>query len=166
VSAEIVTDARTSVAERIAAKEAELAATLKAMQANFDRPAGTSQMRGKQHNLRIDAAIRRGADLGRTVERLERELAALRRQADQPEPQPLDLSKLPDARFIRTKVGWYEVVRVNRATVKVVVDPGWDDLIKIGRIVEIRPAAECEAAAVARETAKTVVTARTRRTDP
>jgi hypothetical protein len=140
-----------SVAEQIAAKETDLAAARDAMEANFARPAGTSRMRGKQHGIRIDAAIRCGADLGRTVERLERELAALRRQADRPEPKPLDLSKLKDARFVRTTCGWYEVVRVNRATVKVLAGRGMDDLIKIGRIVEIRTAAEYAAAVAARE---------------
>lgn len=126
------------VAEQIAAKETELAQAREAIVANFNRYAGTSLMRGKQHGIRTDAQIRRGATLAAAVTRMERELEGLRRQAARPETPALDLSKLPGARFIRTKVGWYEVVKVNRATVKVKVDPGWDDLIKVSQILEIR----------------------------
>lgn len=126
------------IGDQIAAKEAELAQAREAMTANFERHAGTSRLRGKQHNIRIDAQIRRGAALGETVRRLERELASLRRQTERPETPALDLSKLPGARFVRTKVGWYEVVKVNRATVKVLAAPGMDDLVKVSKIVEIR----------------------------
>lgn len=125
-------------AERIAAKEAELAAARGALDAVYSQPAGTSRMRGKQHGVRVDAQIRRGAALSETVQRLGRELDALRRQGTGPASAPLDLARLPVARYVRTRHGWYEVVKVNRVTVKVQVDPGWDDLIKIGKILEIR----------------------------
>jgi hypothetical protein len=125
------------IGERIAAKEAELAQARHAL-AGVPRNPGTSSLRGKQHYTRVDGAIRRAAQLGETVQRLERELEGLRRQATRPEPQPFDLAALPTARFIRTKVGWYEVVRVNKATVKVLTAPGMDDLVKISKILEIR----------------------------
>jgi hypothetical protein len=126
------------LARQIAAKEAELVAATAAMTANFDRPAGTSRMRGKLHTVRVNAAISRGARLGNQVRRLEGELEGLRRRVGRPEPKPLDLARLPFARLIRTKVGWYEVVKVNAKSVKVKVSPGWDDRIPISRIVEIR----------------------------
>ncbi|MEU8158097.1 hypothetical protein AB0B94_30965 [Micromonospora sp. NPDC048986] len=131
-------DATVSIADQVRAKEAELDQVRQAMAANFDRAAGTSRMRGKQHGIRVDAQIRRGAQLGAAVERLGRELNGLRDQAARPELQPVDLSNLSGARFIRTKFGWYEVVKVNRATVKVLTAPGMDDLIKVGKILEIR----------------------------
>lgn len=127
-----------TIAEQIANKEAELAQAREAMDANFDRYAGTARGRGEQHRVRCDAQVRRGAQLGDRVQRLERELEALRRRADRPTPPPLDLSKLPGAKFIRTSSGWYEVIKVNRVSVKVKVPPGWDDLIRITKIVEIR----------------------------
>jgi hypothetical protein len=128
----------TTLGEQIAAKEAELAQARETMKANYDRYAGTSSMRGKQHGIRVDAQIRRGAQLGRTVVRLELELTALRARAGQEQSPSLDLSKLSEARFIRTRYGWYEVVRVNRATVKVKAAPGMDDLVKVSKILEIR----------------------------
>jgi hypothetical protein len=127
-----------SLAERIAAKEAELARARKDLEANFDRFAGCSSLRGKQHKIRGDAQIRRAVVLGETVQRLERELAGLRQQAARPEAQPVDLAALDGARFIRTKYGWYEVVKVNRATVKVAAAPGMDDLVKKNKILEVR----------------------------
>lgn len=121
----------------LATLEAELAAARAAAVENFNRPIGGS-LRTKQHGIRVDAAVRRAAELVRTAERLERELSALRNP--QPEPAPLNLARLPYARYIRTTYGWYEVVKVNRATVKVVAAPGMDDLVKVAKILEIREA--------------------------
>lgn len=128
----------TTLAEQIAAKEAELVQARETMKANFDRYAGTSTMRGKQHGIRVDAQIRRGAQLGETVKRLERELTSLRTRVDRPDPGPVDLGTLTPGCAIRTKIGWYRVVKVNRVTVKVEMPPGWDDLIKVSKILEIR----------------------------
>lgn len=125
------------IAERITAKEAELEQTRAASLANFERQVG-GDLRGKQWARRVDSQLRRGAELGRQAERLERDLAGLRREAKQGPPPPLDLSKLPAAKFIRTTYGWYEVVKVNRATVKVLAAPGMDDLIKVSKILAIR----------------------------
>ncbi len=125
-----------TTADAVAAKEAELKAARAALGANFNRYAGTSSMRGKQHGIRVDSQIRRGAELAETVKRLEGELAALR--APKRVAPPLDLTRLPFARYIRTKWGWYEVVRVNRVTVTVATDTGMDDLVKISKILEIR----------------------------
>lgn len=126
-----------TITDEIAVKEAELEQARAALQAAADYQAGGSS-RTKTHRIRSDGALRRAGQARHTIERLEREIEGLRRKATQPEPTPLDLGRLPHAQYIRTKVGWYEVVKVNRKTVKVVVDPGWDDLIPIARIVEIR----------------------------
>jgi hypothetical protein len=126
-----------TIAEQIAAKEAELEQARQQLQAAFDyRPGGS--LKTKTHAVRSDGALRRGGEAGRTIERLERELEGLRRKAAEPETPSLDLDRLPYAQYIRTQVGWYEVVKVNRKSVKVAVDPGWDDLIPITRIIEIR----------------------------
>lgn len=124
-------------AEQIAAKEAELEQARTALQAAFDYNPGGS-LKTKTFAVRSDGALRRGAQAGDAIERLEREIEGLRRKATQPEPVPLDLTRLTHAQYIRTRNGWYEVVKVNHKTVKVVVEPGWDDLIPIGRIIEIR----------------------------
>lgn len=126
-----------TIADQIAAKEAELEQARAALQAAADYRSGV-RSRTKTHVVRMDGALRRAGLARNTIERLEREIAALRRKAAQPEPAPLDLARLPYAQFIRTWAGWHRVVKVNRKTVKVVVAPGWDDLIPIGRIVEIR----------------------------
>ncbi len=128
------------LAAAIEAKKTELAEAEKTLTAIADAPVGRPKRGGKQSNIRYDAKLRRAAAQVETVKRLERELKALETRRDNPKaaPVPLDLSRLPFARFIRTDVGWYEVVKVNTKTVKVVVKPGWDDLIKIGKILEIR----------------------------
>lgn len=134
---ESATPAADDRAAAIAAKEAELEQARAALVANFNRHAGTSSMRGKQHAVRIDAQIRRGAEHKRTVERLERELTALRQPA-KPEPKPVTPEALAAAKFIRTRYGWHKVVKVNRATVTVETDYSWHDRIKVGKILEVR----------------------------
>ncbi len=126
-----------TIADEITAKEAELEQARAALQAAADYQSGV-RSRTKTHRIRSDGALRRAGQARNTIERLEREIAALHRKAAQPEPVPLDLDRLPFAQFIRTQAGWYRVVKVNRKSVKVVADPGWDDLIPIGRIIEIR----------------------------
>jgi hypothetical protein len=117
-----------------AAKAAELAAAERRWNALCEwRNYGNS--RTKQFGRRADGNLRRAAEARRLVERLTQELETLRRPVRV--VPPLDLERLPFATHIRTDVGWYEVVKVNRKSVKVVVDPGWDDLIPIKRIKEI-----------------------------
>lgn len=51
---------------------------------------------------------------------------------------PFTRDQILGAKLIRTRSGWWEVVKVHKATVKVKVDPGWDDLIPISKILEHR----------------------------
>jgi hypothetical protein len=124
-------------ARLIAAKEAELVAARNAMEANFNRPVGGSS-RTKQFGRRIDAQLRRGGQLGREVQRLQSEIRGLRRRATEPAPAPLDPSRLPYAKAIRTATGWYRVLKVNAKSVVVEVPPGWDNRFPLSRILEIR----------------------------
>lgn len=121
-------------ARAIAAKAAELTAARTRFYAECDRPLG-GRSRTKQFGRRADAQLRRAGELRRLVDRLSGELDALRRPVRV--VPPLDLERLPYATHIRTDAGWYEVVKVNRKSVKVKVDPGWDDLIPIKRVKEI-----------------------------
>lgn len=126
-----------SIAEQIATKATELAQARAALQAAADYRSGV-RSRTKTHLIRSDGALRRAGQAARRITQLEREIEGLRRKAAEPEPVPLDLTRLPYAQYIRTWAGWHRVVKVNRKSVKVVVDPGRDDLIPIGRIIEIR----------------------------
>ncbi len=134
--------------EQIAAKEHELEAAKAAEMANFNRPVGWSKRGAKRHKTRIDAQLKAATRLREIRERIVRELEGLRGKVGQPEPAPLDLARLPFAQFIRTRHGWYKVVRVNAKSVKVVVEPGMDDLVKVSKILEIRehpaPAADVD----------------------
>ena len=127
----------TTIADQIAAREAELEQARAALQAAADYQSGV-RSRTKTHRVRMDGALRRAGQAGNRITRLEHEIAALRLKATEAARPPLDFDRLPHAQYIRTKVGWYEVVKVNRKSVKVVVPPGWDDLIPIARIIEIR----------------------------
>jgi hypothetical protein len=121
-------------ARAIAAKAAELFAARTRFHANAERAIG-GRSRTKQFGRRVDGQLKRAGELNRLVERLSAELDALRRPVR--EVPPLDLERLPHATHVRTDVGWYKIVKVNRKSVKVEVDPGWDDLIPIKRIKEI-----------------------------
>lgn len=123
-------------AQAIAAKEAELEAARAALVANFNRQVGGSS-RTKQHGIRVDAQIRRGAEHSRTVERLERELAALRRPV-RPEPKPVTPDALAAAKYVRNRYGWHKVVRVNRTSVTVETGYSWTDRIPVAKILEVR----------------------------
>lgn len=126
-----------TIAEQIAAKEAELAQARTALMAAADYQSGV-RSRTKTHVVRMDGALRRAGIASRTITRLEGEIAGLKLKAIEAQRPPVDLDRLPYAQYIRTKYGWYEVVKVNRKTVKVAVRPGMDDLIPIARIIEIR----------------------------
>jgi hypothetical protein len=141
-------------ARAIAAKAAELTAARTRFHAESNRTVGGSS-RTKQFGRRIDGQLKRAGELSRLIDRLARELDALRRPVRA--VPPLDLTRLPFATHIRTKSGWYEVVRVNRKTVKVVVDPGWDDLVPMHRIEEIHERRAAKAAEPAAPSAEPFV---------
>lgn len=124
-------------AAALAAKEAELAQAVKALE-DFDyRPSGNT--RTKASSQRTNAAIRRAADLASAMRRLEREVAALRKPAPPAVPAGgFTPEQLAAAKFIRTRYGWYEVAKVNKKSVKVKAAPGWDDTIPVKRILEVR----------------------------
>jgi hypothetical protein len=122
--------------DAIEAKAAELDQAREAL-ANLDGTPGTSSMRGKVHGQRIDANVARAARLSATVTRLEQELAALRKGPDGSSTAPTP-DAIAAASFVRTKYGWYEVVKANRCSVKVKAAPGMDDLIAHRKILEAR----------------------------
>lgn len=133
------TDSPTALADRIRQKEAELADAQAAVSRHWSAGTpGTSSMRGKQHGQRVDANVRRGAQLADSVQRVERELASLREQATAASNPPQASVPLEHAKFVRTQYGWYEVLKVNASSVKVKAAPGMDDLIKKTRILEAR----------------------------
>lgn len=100
---------------------------------------GCVNTRAKQHTVRYNAALRRTARAFEELRQLETSAHALILRLKQADPIPVTPETLATARFVRDRHGfWYEVVRVNRVTVKVVVDPGWNDLAKISNLVEVR----------------------------
>lgn len=127
-------------AARITAKEQELERATEALNAEGARPAGTSSMRGKQHGQRIDAQIKRLAEHSATVQKLTRELEALRRDSQQPArvAKTITAETLKGARLIKDRYGWYEVEKVNRTTVKYKGPRGMDNLMKISKIVDYK----------------------------
>ena len=132
---------RSGMAARIVAKESELARVREALAVEGTRQVGGSSRR-KSFGVRVGAQVKRMAKLSGDVQRIERELQALRSH-DTPGRRPAgqyDALTLAGARHVRTDLGWHEVVKVNRVTVKVKVRPGMDDLIKIRTIIQARGA--------------------------
>lgn len=58
--------------------------------------------------------------------------------AERNKPVPYTREELERATHIRTTHGWALVVKVNAKSVKVVVDPGMDDLVRVEKILEVR----------------------------
>jgi hypothetical protein len=42
------------------------------------------------------------------------------------------------ARFVRDSIGWHEVVRINAKSVTVRTPYSWNDLIPLGKVLEVR----------------------------
>jgi hypothetical protein len=128
----------------LARKEAELTAAREALAAYS--PQFSGNQRTKSANQRVGATFRRSAQLVENVQRLEREVEGLRRQGDRPAPAGpppggFNAGNLAGAKFVRTRLGgWYEVVKVNRASVKVKAAPGMDDTISHKKIIDARGA--------------------------
>lgn len=128
-------------AARIAAKEAELKAAQDRFQREADwRPHGG--MRRKAFGVRVDANLRRAGEAKRDIDRLERELAALKRPTPPPSAaHELDVEGLEPGDLVKMKNGLvYKVAKVNKSTVKVVVPPGMDDLVQKSKIVRTQKA--------------------------
>lgn len=53
-------------------------------------------------------------------------------------PVPFTREELEAATAIRTSYGWERVVKVNAKSVKIAAAPGWDDLVRIEKILEVR----------------------------
>lgn len=95
--------------------------------------------RTKAYGQRTDAAIRRAAQRVERVQALERHLVALERAASAPAPKPAPADdEIRSARLVRTKLGWEKVVKVNRTTVTVEAEPGWDNKVSFRKILEVR----------------------------
>lgn len=133
-----MSDATTTASAELASVEAELAA-LREQHANINATPGAGRLGSKQHTTRVGAALHRSTQLGQAIQRLEREAEALRNAGSQPaNTGGHNAETLTGARFVRTRYGWHEVVRVNRASVKVLAAPGMDDLIPHRKILEAR----------------------------
>lgn len=127
-------DARAAALE---AKRAELAAAIKARDGYEFTPYGSQ--RTKSAGVRLDAGLRRTAENHRKVDQLEREVAALERPPAPTAPKGgFTPDQLKNARVIKTRLGWHEVVKVNAKSVKVKAAPGMDDLVPVKRIIDAR----------------------------
>lgn len=78
----------------------------------------------------VDAATarRREEDRARAAEARKREAERVRFTA----------ADLEGAKFVRTRTGWHEVVRVNAKTVSVASGYSWADRIDVGAVLEVR----------------------------
>lgn len=124
----------------IAEKEADLQAAREHLASLATNP-GTSSLRGKQHGIRIDAAIQRTARLVETIRRLERELEGLHR-AESERADPAFVAGPNTIRvgdFVATRLtGWREVVRVNKKSVSVATGYSWTDTVLYVKILRHR----------------------------
>lgn len=81
----------------------------------------------------IDAAL---AEV-KTAKEVERQEAAAEYAAKHA-PVPYTSEELATARLIRTRYGWYKVVRVNTKTVTVETPYSWTDRIATPNIIEVK----------------------------
>ena len=118
--------------------EAELASLEAEIAADFGAQIGGGSLRTKAHGQRVHAHIRRAGERQSRIEQLRRQISGLRIQAQENARGPVTLEAIKTASLVRTKYGWYEVVKVNAKSVKVVAERGMDDLIPFKKIIEVR----------------------------
>ncbi len=97
--------------------------------------------RTKAFGRRTDAAIHRTAQCFARVKALEAHLVHLQAQetaAQAPAPKPVSMGDIWVGMAVKTKSGWFRVVKINRTTVTVDVEPGWDDIVPLSRVLEVR----------------------------
>ncbi len=97
----------------------------------------------RQHQRSIaadDAAWRREqAAIDHARHRVDVERRREQQDAERAREKPTaEQLRTAGARFVRTRHGWYGVVRVNRTTVKVLTSPGMDDRIPLAKVLEWR----------------------------
>lgn len=131
----------------LAAVRAEIVRVEAAILANANAYHGTSSMRGKQHEVRARAGVRRAAEYHRALNRLQTQERALvanggRRSV---KPGPVDPTEIAGAEYVATRLGWFKVVRVNRTTVTVDTGYSWTDRIPFRKIIRVRRHAEAAA---------------------
>lgn len=115
---------------KIAAKEAELEAARRRLQAAGEYQAGGSSKR-KQFAVRMDGALRRAGQARNDIVRLENELKALRNpKPEAPKVGPVNFDDIKPGGIIKRDGQYYRVVKVNPKSVKVEMPPGWDDVFK------------------------------------
>ena len=94
----------------------------------------------KAHRRTVDAELRREKEMDLAIVRAESRVQTLERlvreQAERDRPK-LTAEDLAGARFVRTRFAWHQVVKVNRKTVKIVVEPGMDDLLPISKVLQV-----------------------------
>ena len=131
----------------LTAAEADLLAAQQAEVALYDRgPADTAMGRLapgplKQHRRAMAGEMRAEKDAGLRVRRAESVVVTRKRQLateiEKARPK-LTVDDVRGAVAVRDRYRWHRVVKVNTKTVKVVVEPGMDDLISLDKVLEVR----------------------------
>lgn len=106
--------------------------------ANLPRNPGNASLRGKQHHIKVNAAIGRAAAMVEATQRLNILTKGLVTQIAEAQLSPVTDDMLKTARLVRDRHGWHEVVRVNKTTVSVATGYSWVDRIPHSKIVEVR----------------------------
>lgn len=126
----------TAMPSTIGAAEAELAQLRELVSEPFQNH---GNMRTKAFGQRTDAAIRRTAERFARIKALEAHLARLNAAATAPAPKPAPTAEeIRGAALIRTRYGWERVVKVNRTTVTVAAEPGWNDKVPFSKVLDVR----------------------------
>jgi hypothetical protein len=88
----------------------------------------------RQHHARTDRDLERYTAAVARVEALRHRLAL----AVERERVPLTVVDVAGAREVRTRSGWWRVVRVNARSVSVESGHSWVDRVPFGRVLEVR----------------------------
>jgi hypothetical protein len=120
----------------------ELRAELAAAEAALVRPSSSGDpalarlgpVALRQHHARTDRDLERYTAAVARVEALRHRLAL----AVERERVPLTAVDVAGAREVRTRSGWWRVVRVNARSVSVESGFSWVDRVPFGRVLEVR----------------------------
>lgn len=139
VSVVSMTRAVTTAAD-LAGQLANARAALARITALTDDPAVARLAGGplRIHRRRVETHARRTVEALERIASLEHRLALAEHREAEASRERLAADQVHGARFVRTRHGWHEVVRVNATSVTVRTEWSWDERIALGKVLEVR----------------------------
>lgn len=129
-----------TTAADLAGQLADARTALARIPAPTDDPAVARLAAGplRTHRRRVETHARRTVEALERIASLEHRLALAEHREAEAGRERLVTDQVRGARFVRSRHGWHEVVRVNATSVTVRTEWSWDERIALGKVLEVR----------------------------